>query len=423
MGISINPQVLSVKESATLAINQRAKQMRREGKEIYHFGFGQSPFPVPQLIQGALRDNVDKKDYLPTQGLPALCEAIARFYHQEFGYHFEADQVCVGPGSKELIFEIIYLLEGPLLIPAPSWVSYGPQATIRGKEIIPIMTQRENGYRLQPEELDRACHQAAERQRVLIFTNPNNPTGSCHSEAEIKELAQICRAYKVIVISDEIYSLIRFNGKPYASLVHHYPEGTIVTGGLSKAFSAGGYRLGMMLIPKTLNLALLALKSLISETFSAVSAPIQYAALAAYGNYDQVSEEVQRCAMIHKVASEYLWERFIKMGLNCPKPEGAFYLFPDFANYHDKLRAQGVLTGLSIAETLLQKAQVAVLPASDFYFPATNLGVRVASVDYDGAMVQEKFPGENQMSLEWMEQLFPNLVKGCNRIEEFLKSL
>lgn len=148
---ALNPLVLSLKESATLAINLKALKLRQQGENIVHFGFGQSPFPVPEIIQEALRNNADKKDYLPTQGLPELCEAVATFYREQFGYDFKPHEVCIGPGSKELIFQIFYLMEGPLLVPVPSWVSYGPQAALRGKEIIPIQTSRENNYRITPD--------------------------------------------------------------------------------------------------------------------------------------------------------------------------------------------------------------------------------------------------------------------------------
>ena len=269
---ALNPLVLSLKESATLAINLKALELRRQGEDIVHFGFGQSPFPVPEIIQQALRDNADKKDYLPTQGLPELCEAVAGFYRNEFGYNFKPLDVCVGPGSKELIFQIIYLMEGPLLIP----------------------TSRENNYRLTPELLDRACYSAGQSQKLLIFNNPNNPTGALYHENEIKEIAEICRAYQVIVISDEIYAMIDFDQLPMSSLAIFYPEGTIVSGGLSKSFAAGGYRLGVVLIPDSLELMMSALKSVVSETFSAVSAPVQYAALKAYRDFDEVRPFVEK---------------------------------------------------------------------------------------------------------------------------------
>ena len=113
---ALNPLVLSLKESATLAINLKAIGLREAGKTVHHFGFGQSPFPVPDNIQEALRKNADKKEYLPTQGLPELCEAVAAFYRDRFGYNFSAENVCIGPGSKELNFQTLYLMEGPLLV-------------------------------------------------------------------------------------------------------------------------------------------------------------------------------------------------------------------------------------------------------------------------------------------------------------------
>jgi len=420
---ALNPLVLSLKESATLAVNLKALDLRRRGREVFHFGFGQSPFPVPDRIQEGLRRNADKKDYLPTQGLPELREAVSRFYREEFGYDFSSDDVCIGPGSKELIFETLYLVEGVLLVPAPSWVSYGPQASLRGKSVAPILTRRENGYRLTAEELDRTCHRLAQAQKLLILNNPNNPTGSVYREEEIRELVEICRAYQVLVVSDEIYAMINFTGEPHCSVSQHYPEGTIVTGGLSKTFAAGGYRLGVILVPRQLNIILQALKSVISETFSAVSSPIQYAAVEAYGSFDAIRPFVEKTCQIHQFAGEYLHKRFIEMGLNCPKPEGAFYLFPDFEAFREPLRSKSVFTGPRLCDRLLEEAGVAVLPGSDFYLPATHLGVRAASVDYDGAKALDAWTGPRDVTPEGTTELFPRLVEGCDRLERFLQEL
>lgn len=417
---ALNPLVLSLKESATLAINLKALELRRKGEGIVHFGFGQSPFPVPQAIQEALAANADKKDYLPTQGLPELCEAVARFYKNQFGYDFKAEDVCVGPGSKELIFQIIYLMEGPLIVPVPSWVSYGPQAALRGKEIIPVITSRENKYKLTAEQLDMACHSAGQSQKLLIFNNPNNPTGAVYHEDEIKEIAQICRAYQVIVISDEIYAMIDFDKQPMASLATYYPEGTIVSGGLSKSFAAGGYRLGVVLIPDSLELMMSALKSVVSETYSAVSAPIQYAALKAYRDFDELRPFVTKTCEIYQYVMEYIHGRFIDMGLECPRPEGSFYMFPDFDNVRARLKKRGIITSNTLVNALLKEARVAVLPGSDFYLPATHFGVRVAAVDFDGAKALSTWPGIDQVTDTYFKEIFPNIIAGCDHIRDFI---
>ncbi len=419
---SVNPLVLNLKESATLLINNAIKELRAQGKDVSHFGFGQAAFPVPELLVNALREAAEENSYLPTQGLPALREAVCGFLKDEFSLEYRADDVFIGPGSKELIFQISYMIEGVLLAPAPSWVSYGPQATLRGKKLVPIETQRENAYKLTPRELDRACHQLAQEQKLLILNNPNNPTGAVYSEEELKELADICRAYNVLVISDEIYAMIDFTGNPHASIARYYPEGTIISTGLSKAFAAGGYRIGAMIIPPSLDVLKGALKSIISETFSAVSAPIQYAALQAYEKFDQIKPEIQKNTEIYQYASRYLWSRFLEMGLNCPKPQGAFYLFPDFEPFREKLRAKGILTGIQLADDLLKTKGVAFLPGSDFYFPATNLGVRVASVDFNGKMVRDSWPG-GKLTDEQLKEFFPNLVKGCDRLQSYLEEI
>ncbi|MCK5248398.1 MAG: aminotransferase class I/II-fold pyridoxal phosphate-dependent enzyme, partial [Spirochaetaceae bacterium] len=226
---SINPLVLNLKESATLSINKMVKRLRKEGREVFHFGFGQAPFPVPGIIQEALRSNTHHNTYLPTEGLPELQAAVSEFYRNEFNLDYRPADVFIGPGSKELIFQTNYLLEGALLVPAPSWVSYGPQATIRGKRLFPIATERENGYKLTAAALDRACHHLWQQQKMLILNNPNNPTGAVYREDELREIAQICRAYSVLVISDEIYAMIDFTGEAYSSLSRFYPEGTIVS--------------------------------------------------------------------------------------------------------------------------------------------------------------------------------------------------
>lgn len=420
---ALNPLVLSLKESATLAVNLEAQKMRSEGTEVYHFGFGESPFPVPESIQEALRKNSDKNMYLPTRGLPELCRAVAEFYNKTYAHSFTEDDVFIGPGSKELIFQTIYLMEGPLLVPAPSWVSYGPQAALRGKNIVPIHTERDNDYRLTPEELDEACYNLGQSQKLLILNNPNNPTGCVYSESEMQDLADICRAYHVIVISDEIYAMIDFTHKKQASMHHYYPEGTIVSGGLSKSFSAGGYRLGTLLIPEELSILKQALASVISETYSAVSAPIQFAALEAYKNFETIAPFIQRCSEIHNFAANYLYNRFIEMKLHCPKPEGAFYLFPDFDYFRKRLRDNNINTGPDLCKKLLKDAHVAVLPASDFYLPVTNFGVRVASVDYDGEMVLEKWTGSGNMTENLIDEFFPQLKKGCDSLENFLSNL
>tara|TARA_Y100000590_G_scaffold469529_1_gene657564 strand:- start:3601 stop:4878 length:1278 start_codon:yes stop_codon:yes gene_type:complete len=419
----LNPNITTLKESATLAINLQAKAARADGKDVIHFGFGQSPFPVHGSIQKALQDNAHQKDYLPTRGLPKLCEAVVKWHKDLFDYDLHLDGVMVGPGSKEMIFQALYCLEGPVLVPAPSWVSYGPQVNIRGKIIESILTKRSNSYKMMPDELESACLKFPGEQKNLILNNPANPTGALYSSEEIKALVEVCRKHQVVVISDEIYSLVNFKSDSYMGFHNHYPEGTIITTGLSKSHGAGGYRLGILAAPENFSNLTKALCSMISETFSAVSAPIQYAALAAYTVNEDLLKHINQCTQIHKLAGEYLHGRFISMGLNCPKPEGAFYLFPDFENYREKLKSLGIKSCSDLAQEIFDKLLIAVLPGSDFYLDESYFGVRIASVDYDGEEALRALESGKILDDSFIKTYCPRLKEGADRLENYLKSL
>lgn len=417
----INKQIDSLKESATLHINQIAISLKNKGQNIYHLGFGESPFPVPKAMQEELKKNVHQKHYISGNGLPELRKAIAKFFKNEFNYDYSSENIFVGPGSKEMIFQLVYMLEGPLMVPSPSWVSYGPHAHIRSKKFVPINTNIKNSYRLQASELDQICKIQNNKQKILILNNPSNPTGSVHSSEELNELSDVCRKHNVIVISDEIYSLLNFRKQVFEGIAKFYPEGTITTSGVSKAFSAGGWRLGFALLPDELSNMRKSFSAFISETFSCVSAPIQYGALPAFESYELVKKHVERCRDIHKEAGYFLHKKFKKIGLNCPKPEGAFYLFPDFENFKRVLKSRRISTSEELCKTLLNEADVALLPGSNFYMSENFLAVRAASVDYDGEKVFRDFPKNGEITDEICLKMFPKLAKACDNIESWLK--
>jgi aspartate aminotransferase len=419
----LNPNITSLKESATLAINLQAKAARAQGKDVVHFGFGQSPFPVHKSIQQALIDNAHQKDYLPTKGLPDLCKAVVKWHKDIFDYDLHLDGVMVGPGSKEMIFQALFCLEGPVLVPAPSWVSYGPQVNIRGKIIEAIKTKRDNSYKLTAAELEAACKKFPGQQKNLILNNPANPTGALYHDDEIQALVKVCREQNVIVISDEIYSLVNFTDSTYVGFHKYYPEGTIITAGLSKSHGAGGYRLGILAAPENFSELTKALCAMISETFSSVSAPIQYAALAAYTKTDELMEHIALCTRVHSAAGDYLHKRFVKMGLNCPKPEGAFYLFPDFENFKEKLKNKGINTCSELSQKLFDDELIAVLPGSDFYLDEDYFGVRIASVDYEGGAVLDASLSVSLLDKSFIEKHCSRLKLGCDRLEIFLNKL
>lgn len=422
MQVKINPGITSLKESSTLVINQGAIGLRKQGKDIVHFGFGQSPFEVHSSVQDALKAHSFRKEYLPTKGLLELRQEVCNFYKSHYSSDFDPENIIIGPGSKELIFQALFVLEGKLIIPAPSWVSYGPQAHIRGKNIISILTKRENGYKLTAVELKNLCSDLdSAEQKIIIMNSPNNPSGAVYNEKEIKDLVEVFKAENIVVISDEIYSLVQYSKGQYQSFYKFYPEGTVVTSGLSKGFSAGGYRLGFLACGEAMSPLITALAAMVSETFSAVSAPTQYAAITAFEYGEELKEYTVACTDIHRACGAYLARGFRSIGLNCVEPDGGFYLFPDFENYKDLLKSKGIEDAESLCKLLLEECGLACLPSSDFYFPKSYLAVRVASVDYDGGQVHQASLKYDKLDDEFIEKECPNLPKGIERLRDFLK--
>lgn len=422
--LSINPCLKKIQPSATLQINQRVKHMQQAGRDITHFGFGQSPFPVPELIQHALRDQAAVKAYLPTRGLPALCQAVADYYTREFNYDFSAQQVFVGPGSKELIYQISYCLPGAVILPTPTWVSYAPQATLLNKQVRFVHTKQSNQYMLTADALDSACRELKHHENILlILNNPNNPTGLVWPQAIFDELAAVCRKHHVIVLSDEIYAKIKFNAsEQHSSMALAYPEGTIVTGGLSKLFAAGGYRLGVALLPEKLNILADALDKIIMETFSCVSAPIQYAALAAYEQFSAIEPYLNKTVDICNLINTYVYQKLLKMKLDCHMPEGAFYLYPDFELYRAAFHRRNIQTSFAMCEAILKEAEVALLPGSAFSRDPGEFSVRLAAVDFDGAKVLAAYDAGDKKIHSILPEI-RTMTQGCERLGEYLSAL
>lgn len=420
--VRVNSQLLNLEESATVAMNQRVKDLRAKGENVVHFGFGQSPFPVHKSIQEALCKHADKKAYMPTKGLPELRESISKFIKSHFGYDYSSENIIIGPGSKQLLYQATAVLEGPFVLPGPSWVSYGPQAEILGKPIFAVQTRKDEGYKLTASDLERVCSSSDHRQRLLILNNPNNPTGSVYTKPELKELAEVCRDNQVIVLSDEIYAHVSFGEDIATGIAEFYPEGTLVSGGLSKAFHAGGYRLGFIAAPDGMEDAIKCLSVMSSETYTSVSTPTQYAALEAFTNPD-VLENARECSLIHEATAKYLYNGFRELNMGCVEPRGAFYLFPDFDEFRPQLRKLGIRNARMLCKHLLEEYRVASLPAGAFYCSGDLLACRITTVDYDGEKVLEASRKANALDEAFVEQNCPQLKLGLDRIAQFISDI
>jgi aspartate aminotransferase len=420
---AINLNVRGIQPSATLRINETSNQLRAEGRDIIKLGLGQSPFPVPERVVQALRNHAHEKDYLPVKGLKTLREAISRYINRRERMRSTWEDVLIGPGSKELLFMLQLAYYGDLLIPRPSWVSYAPQARIIGRSVHWLPTHGENNWQLTAEELDIVCRDDPSRPRILILNYPSNPTGCTYTEDQLLAIAHVARKYNIILLSDEIYGEVHFEGR-HKSIARYYPEGTIISTGLSKWAGAGGWRLGTFIFPPELRPLQDAMAIIASETYTATSAPIQYAAIAAFDGGPDLDDYLKQSRRVLKVVGEYLHRRLIDMGAVVQKPEGAFYLFPDFPSFRDALGGRDIKTSQALCQSLLEKTGVAILPASDFGFMPDHLGARLAFVDFDGTeALKIAAATREELGDDFVLQAAPRLVDAADRLQGWLSGL
>ena len=420
--ISIRPAIGALVPSATLLINERSKELIAQGKHVYRLGFGQSPFPIPKEVVDSLRHYAGEKDYLPVQGLLPLRQAVASYYQEFLGLEYSTSQIMIGPGSKELILGLKMVCDADILLPCPSWVSYEPQAHIVNSKVHWIDTLEADGWKITPENLDETCQNEPERQKILILNYPSNPVGTTYSDIELAEIAKIARKNSLIVVADEIYGALTFNGS-HQSLAKYYPEGTIISGGLSKWCGAGGWRLGTFCFPKELSNVLHAMTALASESFSAVSAPVQYAAITAFNGSPLIKKYLLNSNMILKVISEYVYQKLNDMGVSMPQAQGGFYLFPNFGAFKRALEAHKVGTSSEFCEKLLMETGIALLPGSAFGRPSSEFTCRLSYVDFDGTALLEIAGNQPSIESSAIIEACPQIVESMNALRLWLKSL
>ena len=405
----------NVEPSSTLRINEISNKLLDEGKNVYKFGLGQSPFPVPEILIETLKKNAHQKDYLNVSGLLKLREVVAKYHSKKNLYNYSKDNVIIGPGSKELIFQCQMVTEMPLLLPKPSWVSYEPQAKILKKDVNWIDTSKNTNWHLSANALRDYCKNNKYKYQLLILNSPNNPTGT--NNEDLEELSKICKENNIIVISDEIYTELDFNGN-YHSISHFYPEGTVISSGLSKWCGAGGWRLGTLIFPKELKIIHDSVRSLASETFTSVSAPIQYAAVKAYT--EDHSEYLNNSRKILKKVADFVYDQLSEIGIECIRPQGGFYILCDFSKIikHNNI----INNATTLCEQVLQNTGFAMLPGKNFGIEDEKLITRMAFVDFDGNKALSFMKDNTSIKDDDFNELFPKINEGILNLKSWLKS-
>ncbi|MEE2829510.1 MAG: aminotransferase class I/II-fold pyridoxal phosphate-dependent enzyme [Myxococcota bacterium] len=416
---SLKPALQGMPRSATLAINELSGQLQAEGRNIFRFGLGQSPFPVPDRVVEALREHAGEKDYLAVEGLPALRSAVADFHRLRDGADFDPSGVLVGPGSKELMFLLQLAFDGDLLVPTPCWVSYGPQARMLGHQAVRLPTERRDRWRLRPEQLDAHCKAEGDRPRLLILNYPGNPDGITYSPEELAALAEVARRHGILVLSDEIYGLVHHRGE-HVSIAPMYPEGTIVSGGLSKWCGAGGWRLGTFAFPDQLSWLREAMASAASETYTSVCAPVQYAAITAFQGGPDIERYLTDSRRILSALGQHVANRLREAGVQVEAPEGGFYLWLDLQELADPLKARGIADGNTLCEAVLRDVGVAILPGSAFERPEGELTARLAYVDFDGAVLLNELRQGAALDDTLLRSTCPSIFQGVDVLADWI---
>lgn len=419
--IHLNLNIRGLKQSATLTINEYSNSLMKQGKKVYKLGLGQSPFPVPDLVVQSLRQHAAEKDYLPVKGLPSLRRSIAGFYQRHWDIDYDIENIIIGPGSKELLFLLQLVYYGELIIPTPSWVSYAPQAKIIGRNIFWVPTRKENFWRLTPGELDKICRQDPERPRLLILNYPSNPTGYTYKNAELAELAEVARKYKVVLVSDEIYGMLDHEGDHH-SISTHYPEGTIISGGLSKWCGAGGWRLGALAFPSSLDWLANALAIAASETFTSTSAPIQYAAVTAFEPHEELEAYLRNARKVLSALGKECNRILNEANIDNPDPHGGFYLFPDFSRYRVQMEKRDIHDSETMCTRMLNDTGVATLPGSEFGRSPFEFTLRLSYVNFDGNAAI-KAANEKDADMQFLQQYCGDTIKAMHLIVDWMKSL
>lgn len=383
--LTLAPALQDMASSATLAMNEAVAARRAAGRKTMHLGFGEASFPLHPLLAEAMARAAKRTGYAPVAGIPALRKAIAAYLERTRHITFTPDQIIAAPGSKPLLYTLLQALDGDLLLPVPSWVSYAPQARLAGRRVIEVETYARDHHRLTPQMLSDAlvrARQEGANPRILIVNTPSNPTGSMFSAEDAQAIANWSREHGITLISDEIYAELVHGWREHVSPAQFYPEGCIVTGGLSKAFSAGGWRLGYAAIPGN-NAAgkqlMAAVRALASEIWSSATTPVQEAAAVAYSPNAELASYVKASARIHGYAVSRLYETLTNAGALCPRPAGGFYLYPDFAPWREALLERGVATSEQLAHYLLDEWDIATLPGSAFGEQPQALRLRLAT--------------------------------------------
>ena len=364
----ISRRIAAIAESATLAVDAKAKALKAAGRPVIGFGAGEPDFPTPDYIVAAAIDAAGKPAnhrYTPTPGLPELREAIVAKTMRDSGYAITADQVLVTNGGKQAVYQSFAAILDPgdeVLLPAPYWTTYPECIKLAGGVPVEVFADETQDYLVNVAQLAAAL---TDKTKVLLFCSPSNPTGAVYTRDQVKAIAEWALKNELWIITDEIYEHLLYDGATAPSIPVVVPEladRTIILNGVAKTYAMTGWRVGWMIGPKDVIKAATNLQSHLSSNVSNIS---QRAALAAVsGDLSAVHKMGQAFDRRRKLITSMLNEI---PGISCPTPQGAFYVYPSVKGILGKeIRGKRPQTSAELATLILEEVEVAAVPGEAF---------------------------------------------------------
>jgi aspartate aminotransferase len=360
-------RIHQIPPSATLALNAEANRLKAQGVDIVNFGVGEPDFDTPDNIREAairaIREGFTR--YTPVGGIPELKAAIAARFQADYGLSYKPGEIVVSCGGKHALynlFQVLFDQGDEVVIPAPYWVSYVPMVMLADAAPVIIPTQEADGFKLTTAELKARL---TPRTKALVINSPSNPTGGVYTKDELAALGEVVLEAGLYVISDDIYDKILFDDAKFVNIAMLSPElkaRTFVINGVSKTYAMTGWRIGYLAGPEV---GIKAADNLQSQSTSNPNSVAQKAAVEALnGPQDSVQTMVAEFAW----RRDDIYRRVLELpGVTTPKPAGAFYIFPNFSAYYDRLKpAPGQSLSGALAAYLLEEARVAAVPGGEF---------------------------------------------------------
>ncbi|MEE9543655.1 MAG: pyridoxal phosphate-dependent aminotransferase [Thermodesulfobacteriota bacterium] len=367
MNIDISKRVEELEESPTMAIMAKAKALRAEGKDIIGFTVGEPDFDTPGNIKEAAKRAIDEghTKYTPVGGIPELKNAIIKKFQMDNSLEYRPEEILVSCGGKHSIYNLCQAIIDPgdeVIIPSPYWVSFPPIVELAGGSAVIVETNDESGFKMSPAEFKAGI---TGRTKALILNSPSNPTGSAYTLSELEEIAKIAIENKILIISDEIYEKIVYDGFEFtsiASISDEIKDQTIVLNGVSKTYAMTGWRIGYAAGAEEVIRAMGKVQSQSTSNASSIS---QWAAVEAIsGPQDAIDEMVGKFTEKRKIIVDGL---NAIAGVECRSPQGAFYAFPNVSSFYGKKGKGKIIEGSAdLAAYLLDFVEVAVVPGVAF---------------------------------------------------------